>query len=231
VDPSSFEPTLQDTANVSYHSVIRRSEFLMYLFLTVLSGLAWTVVYIDCVRIGLKSRTYAIPAAALALNFAWEATYAAHGVASGISVQGVINLVWAVLDVVIIGTFIRFGRAELPAFVTRPMFAGWSILLFGGSFVVQWLFIGQFGWRDASAYSAFLQNLLMSGLFVAMFAARGGSRGQTLLIAVAKWLGTLAPTVLFGYLGGSTFVIGIGSLCCVFDLGYLGLLTRNHRLR
>ena len=50
-------------------------------FLGVLSGLAWTVVYIECVRVGLRDRTYAMPLAALGLNIAWESTYAVHGLA------------------------------------------------------------------------------------------------------------------------------------------------------
>src|SRR5689334_14837729 len=33
----------------------------------------------------------------------------------------------------------------------------------------------------------------MSGLFIAMFVGRRGSRGQSLVIAGAKWIGTLAP--------------------------------------
>ena len=66
----------------------------------------------------------------------------------------------------------------------------------------------------------------MSGLFIAMFAARGGTRGQTLLIAVAKWIGTLAPTIVFGWYGNSPLILGVGGLCSVFDLAYIGLLWR-----
>jgi hypothetical protein len=66
---------------------------------------------------------------------------------------------------------------------------------------------------------------LMSGLFVQMVVARRGLRGQTLTIAVAKWLGTLAPTILFGVIEGSRFLLGLGILCCVFDLVYLGLVV------
>ena len=50
----------------------------MILFLTIVSGLAWTVVYVDAIRIGFRDRSYAIPAAALGLNFAWEAIHASH---------------------------------------------------------------------------------------------------------------------------------------------------------
>ena len=60
----------------------------MVLFLTVLSGVAWTVVYVDAIRVGLRARTYAMPVAALALNIAWEAIYSVHGVLSGLSIEG-----------------------------------------------------------------------------------------------------------------------------------------------
>src|SRR6478609_11407609 len=92
------------------------------LFLTVVSGLAWTVVYVDAIRIGFRDRSYAIPAAALALNFAWEAIYASRSVATGISAQGIFNIVWGLADILIVYTFLRFGRAELPSWVTRPLF-------------------------------------------------------------------------------------------------------------
>jgi hypothetical protein len=170
----------------------------MELLLTAISGLAWTVVYVAAIWIGFRHKTYAMPIAALGLNFAWEWIY----------------------------TFFRFGRKELPAFVSRWMFYAWGIAIVGASFVIQLLFIGEFGLVDmrAAQYSAFLQNLLMSGLFIAMFVARRGARGQSLTIGIAKWLGTLAPTILFGVLQDSPFILGIGILCSVFDLAYVAML-------
>jgi hypothetical protein len=196
----------------------------MGLFLIVVSGIAWTIVYMESIWIGFRQKTYAMPMAALGLNIAWESIYAVRGLTTAMSAQGLINVVWAVSDLAIVYTFFRFGRAEFPGFVTRPMFTAWAVLVFGASFAVQWLFIAEFGVHDAAGYSAFLQNLLMSGLFVAMFVARRGLRGQTLTIAVAKWLGTLAPTILFGAIGGSPFILGLGIVCSVFDLVYIGLV-------
>ncbi|MER6449751.1 hypothetical protein [Streptomyces venezuelae] len=203
----------------------------MDLILTLVSGIAWTVVYLEAIRVGLRDRTYAMPVAALALNFAWETTYAVRDVSTGLSAQGVVNVVWAVADLVIVYTYLRHGRAELPEFVTRPLFAGWSVLVFGTGFAVQWLFLAHFGAHDASRYSAFLQNLLMSGLFIALYAARQGPLGQSLTIAVAKWLGTLAPTLLFGVVEDAPFILGLGILCSVFDLVYIGLLLRSRPAR
>ncbi|WP_328926209.1 hypothetical protein OG429_17300 [Streptomyces sp. NBC_00190] len=201
----------------------------MDLILTLVSGIAWTVVYVEAIRVGLRDRTYAMPLAALALNFAWESVYAVRDFATGVSPQGVVNVVWAAADIVIISTYLRFGRPELPRFVTRPLFAAWSVLVFATGFAVQGLFLAHFGAHDASRYSAFLQNLLMSGLFIGLYAARQGPRGQSPTIAVAKWLGTLAPTLLFGVLEHSPFVLGLGLLCSVFDLVYIGLLLRDRR--
>ncbi|WP_328682320.1 transmembrane-type terpene cyclase [Streptomyces sp. NBC_00343] len=153
----------------------------------------------------MRERTYAMPAVVLGLNFAWEWTYAVHDLVFDPSVQGGINLVWGIADAVIVYTFFRYGRAEFPSFVTPRMFAGLSVLLFGMSFAVQWLFLAKFGAEDGVAYSAFLQNLLMSALF----------------IAVAKWLGTLAPTILFGALQHDGFLLGLGIMCSVLDLVYV----------
>ena len=81
----------------------------MVSFLVVLSGLAWTIVYVECIRVGLRDRTYAMPLAALGLNIAWESTYAVHGLAGAIGAQPVINLLWALIDLVIVYTFFRLG--------------------------------------------------------------------------------------------------------------------------
>ncbi|MFK4299424.1 hypothetical protein ABH924_004607 [Arthrobacter sp. GAS37] len=198
----------------------------MDLFLTALSGIAWTIVYIQAIRLGFKYKTYAMPIAALGLNIAWEWTYAVHDLAVDPGVQAWVNLTWALADVFILVTFFRYGRHELPGFISRPLFIAWGVAIIVTSFLIQWLFIAEFGMagNKAAAYSAFLQNLLMSGLFIAMFVARRGPRGQSLLIAVAKWIGTLAPTILIGFLANSVFVIGTGLLCSVFDLAYIGLL-------
>jgi len=199
------------------------------MLLAALSGLAWTVVYVDCIRVGFRDRTYAMPVAALALNFAWEAVHAVHGLVTTMSMQTVIIVVWAAADAVIVVTFVRFGRREFPEFVPRAVFAVGAGSLFAVAYAVQGLFVAAFGWDAGGDYAAFLQNLLMSGLFIAMFLARGGTRGQTVTIAVAKWLGTLAPTVAFGVIRPDGFILGIGLLCSLLDLAYLGLMLQALR--
>jgi hypothetical protein len=45
----------------------------------------------------------------------------------------------------------------------------------------------------------------MSVLFIAMLARRGNREGQSLSIAINKWIGTLAPTILYGLIGEGGF--------------------------
>jgi len=89
--------------------------------------------------------------------------------------------------------------------------------------------VKEFGIFAGGAYAAFLQNLLMSVLFIGMLVRRGSTEGQSLTIAISKWLGTLAPTIAFGMLGRpKPFIITVGLLCSAFDLIYIWMV--GHRL-
>lgn len=198
----------------------------MNTFLTLVSGIAWTLVYIDAIRIGIKDKTYAMPLYALALNLAWEGIYGYLALtnSAGISLQGIINVLWFLFDLGLAYTFFRYGRRYLPPAFSNTAFYAWGVLAFVTGFLVQLIFLDQFGRQLAVQYSAFLQNLLMSVLFIGMFTSRKGTEGQTLFIAIAKWIGTLAPTILFGFLAPSLFIAVLGLLCSVFDLIYIGLV-------
>src|SRR3954469_14104050 len=126
-------------------------------FLTLLSGIAWTVVYIDAIRIGFKDKSYAMPLFALGLNLGWELIYAYNSLtqSSGPSLQGIINGCWALFDIGIVYTYFRFGRRYWQQAFSNNLFVGWSILVFVTSFVLQLLFFHQFGADLGARYSAF----------------------------------------------------------------------------
>jgi len=206
----------------------------METFLTVLSGIGWIIVYEECIRLGFKQKTYAMPFFALGLNFAWELIYTisdiflkAHGPLVGMTlVQSIANAAWICLDVLILCTYFRYGKKEWPDKISGKFFAPWSVLGLICCFALQLVFIREFGFVMAAQYSAFLQNLLMSVLFIAMYVKRGGMEGQSVLLAVAKWIGTLAPTILMGIMTFNVVVLVCGMFCTVFDLIYIGLLLK-----
>lgn len=203
----------------------------MTMFLTLLSGISWILVYEECIRIGIKQKTYAMPLFALGLNFAWEFLYSladlvyeAHGPLVGMTLaQEIVNIFWCCLDVVILYTYFKNGKKEWPDFV-KKYFVPWTVLVLICCFSLQIVFIVEFGFTMAAQYSAFLQNLVMSVLFIKMFVQRRGNAGQSVLLAVAKWIGTLAPTILMGVITYNPVVLVCGIFCTIFDLIYIALL-------
>lgn len=202
-------------------------------FLLLLSGIAWTIVYIDCIRIGFKHKTYAMPFWALALNISWELLHTILDYRSrGIETQIVINGVWAAFDIAVLVTFFKYGKKYFPKNLKSGWFYIWGISGIVISFMLQHIFIKEYGLIMGGGYAAFLQNLLMSALFIAMLVQRNGSEGQSLTIAISKWIGTMAPTLLFGYIGSNSMggpnalMLGIGVIIAVLDLTYIIMLVK-----
>ena len=177
-----------------------------------------------------------MPFWALALNIAWEFLHAVLGFREvGITLQIGINFVWFLLDLGLLYTFFRYGRKYFPPRVNPVWFYCWGIAGLVTSFLLQYTFITEFGLWMGAIYSAFLQNLLMSILFIVMLIQRGNRDGQSLLIAISKCIGTLAPTIymgvlgISGYLKANPFVLATGAMIFIFDLFYIWRLANTKK--
>ncbi len=83
----------------------------------------------------------------------------------------------------------------------------------------------------AGKYAAFSQNLMMSGLFIALLLQRGNLSGQSMGIAVCKMIGTIFAAVGF-YMYFRTPLITIISLATLFnDWLYIVLIYRLYQKR
>jgi hypothetical protein len=161
------------------------------------SGLFWTLTYVLVIQRGMADRTYGMPLVALCANLSWEFIFSVirphHGT------QHVVDIVWLCFDLAIAYTAVRFGPREFP-YLSRPLFyAGLAATLvlsyLGVDLVSRELDGGKGG------YAAFGQNLMMSGLFLAMLAARRGLSGQSPWIAVTKLVGTGLASLAVWYGG------------------------------
>ena len=190
--------------------------------LVAISGIAWSAVYVDSIRLGFKQKTYCMPLFALGLNICWEGIYSCTDlfIRGDINVQAIANAVWFLLDIVILVTYFRFAKSECRTEKEKHFFVPWTVLALITCFILQILFIAEFGDVDGEKYSAFLQNLAMSLCYLYMLRSRGSTRGQSMIIAVSKCLGTLTPTII-GAMEGSLFIIVTGILCFVFDMIYI----------
>jgi hypothetical protein len=130
-------------------------------------------------------------------------------------------------DIAIVTTYFTFGRKEFAKYCPlKNHFIPWSILIFAMSFALQYSFLIEFG-DSAPKYSAFLQNLIMSVLFISMLIGRKSTLGQNQIIAVCKWLGTLAPTILIGAMDGNQLVLVLGILRIASSIITIGCTVRG----
>lgn len=152
-------------------------------------GLSWAVTYVLMIRRAVRDRTYPMPLVPLALNLAWECQYSLVTPKRGF--RRAVGLTWLGLDCVLLGLTIRYGPEETG--MRRRTFTGGLVAsLCGAALAVR----AANRWGDAHGRTtAFVQNAVMSALFLRMHRGRGGNRGQTPGIAVSKLLGSAFAAV------------------------------------
>ena len=154
----------------------------------------WISTYLLIIRRGNRDRLPAMPMAAFALNICWEGIFSFVYMPDDPKV----TLAWGTcffLDVVILVQVYRYGRDDFPHPGVRAHWTPILGLALVTAFLVLMGFTAQFGDR-LGWFTGFLQNLLMSVLFVAMLVRRQSVRGQSLYIALGKLLGTFVAFLL-----------------------------------
>lgn len=203
----------------------------MIIFLSLLTGFFWIVVYINLIYLGFKEKTYGMPFVALALNFSWEIIYSYIGLKYNLtSIETWAIFIWFILDIFIIFTYFLYGEKYFPPHCSNNYFWPWTIIIFIMSFTLQYFFFVEFG-NIGQLYSAFLQNLVMSILFIIMLVYRSDINGQNLTIAICKCIGTLLPTISFGIIKENRLILILGIFCFIFDLAYIYFLYNIKKVK
>lgn len=160
------------------------------LMIAILSSVFWTLAYILIIWRGQKDRTFGMPLTALAANLSWEVIFLYITLKEDpYDMRLALILPWTLLEVAIVSQCFRYGREDFSSpFVKKNFHSGLlAIIIFVFSVLVFIIreFSDALGW-----YVAFGQNLMMSVLFVAMILRRNHLKGQSLGIALSKFLGT-----------------------------------------
>ena len=196
--------------------------------LTVISGISWTLVYIELIRVGFKDKSYGMPLFALALNLSWEFLFSlAFRDKDLVTTQTYFNFLWGCFDLVIAYTYFRYGRKDFAQHADTRWFVPWALAAFAVSFGIIYFSAVEFGSNWGAIYTAFAQNLLMSVLFIGMLTKRKNVDGQSIYAALLKWIGTAAPTILFYTRTSSKLVLMLGIGCFIYDAMYTYLLYRK----
>jgi len=201
------------------------------LVLLLIGGLGWTIIYIDAIRLGFRDKTYAIPFLALAFNVTWEFYNTIQGyLYAGFHVTTFINLIWLTLDVLIVYTYFKYGNHNL----NYTLFYIQTITILFLFLIFRHLIGVFFGKVNGALFSAFIENIIMSILFIRMFFIRKGLKGQSLLIAISKCIGNVSLMLLVGLIGINrlggpiSLVFEIGLFTLLADLWYIYLIL-NHK--
>lgn len=203
------------------------------LVLGLFAGGGWAVAYYDMVRLGIKQKTYCMPVVALALNIVWEVMYsilywAQDGKWPGGYMMAIVNTVWAALDFVILYTHIKYGKKDFVKFADKKYFWPWLIMALLAAIGLQYGFYAAFG-VAGNGYTAIIQNIPMSMLFIFLLYIRKSTEGQSMLIAIGKMVGTLGATVSIAiYMWDVLNVIG-GLICFMYDIVYIVLLYKQFK--
>lgn len=193
----------------------------MVFFLELVTFIGWVITYVELARLGFRDKTYGMPIFPLALNVIWEILYSYIILKSDpTDAMGLAISIWFLLDIIIVYTYLRYGRKYFPKQINQKYFLIWTKIIFLMAIGIQYAFFIKFD-SVAIWYSAFISNLIMSVAFINMLYIRKDTKGQNLTIAISKWIGTLAPTIIFGVIYGNQLGLSLGIFCSVFDIIYI----------
>lgn len=195
----------------------------------IIGGLFWSLTYILIIRRGLKDRTYGMPLAALCINISWEAVFSF--IHPQLGHQLYINYIWFALDVLIVLQFLKFGKSEFPALSNKQFYTLFLLALVTGFGMVLSITHEFNDWQGV--YSAFVDDFMMSILFIVMLFQRNDLRGQSIYIAIFKTLGTglfsLAYYLYEPIAQGSILLPFLFISIFVYDLIYTGMIYQKYR--
>lgn len=198
-----------------------------------IGGLLWITAYLIIIYRGFKDRSCGMPLIALAVNFSWEVMWGF--IFPDKPPMDTINKIWAFIDILIVAQYLAYGRRTFPESLPRWSFVpfAFGVLALGFGFV----FLGTYefaDWRLGGAYVAYLDNLMMSALFLHWAVSREDVLGQSIWVGITKGLGTLAISagqyeMNAFVIGGSPFLTFLFGACLVLDVLYVVLLYRRMR--
>ncbi|MDM5247402.1 MULTISPECIES: hypothetical protein [unclassified Lysinibacillus] len=188
-------------------------------------GLFWIITYILIIKQGFQDKKYGMPMAAICANISWEFIFAFMYPQNDL--QRIITFLWFLLDIFIMMQFLRYGHKEYKKLIPRKIFYSSFFITLGVSFFIILAMMHEFNDIEGK-YAAFIQNLMMSGLFIALFLQRGNLSGQSMGIAVCKMIGTMFAAVGFYMYFRTPLITIISVATLIYDWIYIVLIYRFH---
>ncbi|KAF5322812.1 hypothetical protein D9619_000375 [Psilocybe cf. subviscida] len=199
-------------------------------FLNGLCGVCWSAAYVLYVLQARKDESAGMPLPALMLNITWEFVYTFVYKLNGIG--RLIHFPWVFIDGLLVVETLRFGPKAWVA--TSPIIAEYFVQIFCiGTLLAlsaQWTFANQFSRRNASFWSAYVCQNVLSWGSLWMLASAGQAGGHSMAIWWFRFIGSFAANLRYlyrvnvwpgkyGFLAGP-FAMWILWMPCIADLLY-----------
>ncbi|KIJ25848.1 hypothetical protein M422DRAFT_192918, partial [Sphaerobolus stellatus SS14] len=208
----------------------REYSHLLAGVLNASSGLFWTTAYILYVKQAREDRSYGMPLLALILNVSWEFTYTFIYRLNGVG--RFFHFPWVFIDGILVYETVKYGPAlwERSPLVANNFMAIVVLSLFIAT-SAQWTFAGQFSRNNASFWSAYVCQNVLSWGSVWMLLTSGNSMGHSMSIWWCRFIGTLTANLRYlyrvkawpekyGFVSGA-FSIWVLWMPCLADMVYL----------
>lgn len=142
-------------------------------------------------------------------------------------IQSYINVVWAVLDILIIVIWFKYGRKQFSD-DNKRYFIHYSLLALCTSFIMQFAFYFCSDIHGyAAIFSSYASNAAMSILFLTDLLKRRNTKGQSLTLAISKCVGTVAYFLYGNVVNGvHIYILLMGIVCYVFDVLHIYFLFK-----
>ena len=199
---------------------------MLIIILRLMCGGFWMISYSIAIYKGIKDKSYAMPFLALCLNISWEILYfkkVLNGGDGGL-LWTVMDSIWLILDSGILITYFLYGKKYYPDKLKNYF---WIFSIF--QLIIAMLIMNEFYINypfHAKINAGFFINIVMSMLFIDMLIKRNGKEGQSIILAITKFIGTLVATILSGFCFGAINRISLvlGGVSAVVDIIYIYLL-------
>eukprot|EP01084_Bolivina_argentea_P311404 539025_1 len=186
-----------------------------------IGGIGWTIAYVLAIYTGFIQNTYCIPGISVIVNFSWESYFSIHK--NNSTMQWYMNIVWVMLDLVIVCQFLCYGEEyfKLPRVLFYPICISWFIISY------RLIAYGAETLKDARGrWSGFIDNYFMSVLFVFSFYQNDSLKGQSVSIAIFKFIGSLFMVIYAWSVNERHFVmVYLYVNIIIFDVFYIYLLV------
>ncbi|AUB35390.1 hypothetical protein COO91_01268 [Nostoc flagelliforme CCNUN1] len=152
-------------------------------------AISWLVAYIGIIWRGFKDKSFGVPVTAISANISWEFIYAFVYEPFGDYLH-VLTIPWLILDIPIAVQCFLYGPKDFDS----PFIKKYFRILFPLAIAIAFplVLMGFYEFHDpAGEYTGFGLNFMMSLLFIAMLLRRDSIYGQSIYIAISKWIATL----------------------------------------